>query len=474
MQRSRRILHMAAAVAVAVLLAVQASTAQAAVTKAPYLQNMTSGGVTVQYEATDEAAGVVRFAAAAALDQKADFQMIQKVVPTPPKPPKGATDAAPAALPPVYLYRAHLTGLKPDTEYRYEVTHGAGAALAAKTFRTFPDKPVPITFIAYGDSRSNPKAHHDVASGFAAHKPLFILHDGDLIADEKDYSLWDREFFGPLVDVIDHVPLAPVRGNHEGSGVSLHELFEMGGDNGWFSFDCGPVHVAMLDNYDTGQAQLDWLEKDLAAAKAPWKIVMYHEPTFNFAGHKSADRPHDHPAHPRAAGRGHRPGGALAPVRTVQADDAGGRGLGRRGRRPHAPGHVHHDGRRRGAAGAGRRASSYRQDRQRLPLLRLHGRRRNVEDAGPADRRQGTRFVLHHQEGRPVRQGLPRRRRDDGRGPPGRRRCQGQGQDQGQVDARPDAGCIDVLGNVFGSSTVSRSLPAVAGPNGERSPLGRG
>jgi|WetSurMetagenome_2_1015567.scaffolds.fasta_scaffold09182_7 acid phosphatase type 7 len=267
--------------AVALLAAlVPAATTRAAVSKTPYLQNMSASGVTILFEATDEAAGAVRFGTAA-LDQKADFQMIQKIDPS---APKSLWSSSP---PPVYLYRVHLDGLKPDTEYRYEVSHGA-AALAAKTFHTFPDKPVPVTFIAYGDSRSDPKAHREVAANFIAHKPLFILHSGDMTGDEKDYSLWDREFFGPLADVIDHIPLVPVRGNHEGSGKDLHKIFEMGDKTGWFSLDCGPVHVAMLDNYNQDQAQLDWLEKDLSAAKAPWKIVVYHEPTFDLGGHKSA------------------------------------------------------------------------------------------------------------------------------------------------------------------------------------------
>jgi hypothetical protein len=41
-------------------------------------------------------------------------------------------------------------------------------------------------------------------------------------------------------------------------------------------------------DYDTpGPTALEWLAKDLASATPPWKIVLYHKPTFNFGGHKS-------------------------------------------------------------------------------------------------------------------------------------------------------------------------------------------
>jgi predicted phosphodiesterase len=189
----------------------------------------------------------------------------------------------------VYLYRARLTGLVPGTAYQYQVQPAGkgGPASAAKTFRTFPVKPERITFISYGDTRTNPEAHRSVAACFSRHEPLFILHDGDLVTSGKALEMWGPQFFTPLVNVIDHIPIMAALGNHEGGAENLLRFFDQAGGRTWYSFDCGPVHVTVLDDTQTKPENVQWLDQDLAASKAPWKIAMYHAPTFNLEGHKS-------------------------------------------------------------------------------------------------------------------------------------------------------------------------------------------
>ena len=59
-------------------------------------------------------------------------------------------------------------------------------------------------------------------------------------------------------------------------------------NNLYWSFDYGPVHFTIIDEYSTmtqGSAQYNWVVADLAAASAnpntPWKIIMYHEPAYS-------------------------------------------------------------------------------------------------------------------------------------------------------------------------------------------------
>jgi len=69
-------------------------------------------------------------------------------------------------------------------------------------------------------------------------------------------------------------------GNHDG-GHFYPTLFGMKGRM-YYSFDYGNVHVTVIDSYWSGGAnrprQLQWLEEDLAASTATWKIVSLHVP----------------------------------------------------------------------------------------------------------------------------------------------------------------------------------------------------
>jgi hypothetical protein len=54
-----------------------------------------------------------------------------------------------------------------------------------------------------------------------------------------------------------------------------------------YSFDYGPVHIVVLDSQaeeqksgDILKIQQPWLEADLAATKARWKIVFFHKPPY--------------------------------------------------------------------------------------------------------------------------------------------------------------------------------------------------
>lgn len=263
----------------AVLLAAPPD-ASAAITKGPYLQNPGPTGVTVQYETDAPGEGAVRFGTGGAMDGKATATLHQTVDYREDR----WSQTVPAKK--AYLYRARLTGLKPATEYQYQVAPGgAGGPATVTTFRTFPDRAEAVTFIVYGDSRSYPERHRAVAINFMKHRPAFILHTGDLVRSGYYYEEWGPQFFEPLAGVAEHVAVMPAMGNHDGLPEDLVRLFDLPGGRTWYSFDCGPVHVVVLDNEISTPEVLTWLDADLAASRAPWKVAMYHYPTFDLSGY---------------------------------------------------------------------------------------------------------------------------------------------------------------------------------------------
>src|SRR5262249_24233953 len=75
-----------------------------------------------------------------------------------------------------WIFRAELTGLEPDTDYRFRV----GTDSAEKKFRTMPTKATnAIHFVSGGDAGVGP---HTVQTNHvaAAQSPMFVVLGGDL------------------------------------------------------------------------------------------------------------------------------------------------------------------------------------------------------------------------------------------------------------------------------------------------------
>ncbi|MDI1249510.1 MAG: metallophosphoesterase family protein [Lacunisphaera sp.] len=246
----------------------------APLTKGPYLQAPGPDSITVMWETQAGEPGQLRFGEGERLDRT--------LGPLTPVRIAGAKAEC-------FVYEAVVTGLKPGTTYRYEASVGADRS-GPRQFKTFDPEAESVTFIAYGDTRTNPDKHTAIAALFRRHAPEFILHSGDLVAKGTQHDLWAKEFFDPLQGVIDEVPLLPSIGNHEQDGVNYLAYFHQPGDQRTFySRDIGPVHVLTLDYRSTAMTdeQFAFVQADLRASRAPWKIVLLHAPMFNFGGHAS-------------------------------------------------------------------------------------------------------------------------------------------------------------------------------------------
>ena len=84
-------------------------------------------------------------------------------------------------------------------------------------------------------------------------------------------------------------------GNHESSGT-IYEKYRpynfAAAPADYFSFDYGPVHVAVVDQYTTytsGSAQYNWLHTDLTNSTKLWKIIVLHQPGWCAGGSHGND-----------------------------------------------------------------------------------------------------------------------------------------------------------------------------------------
>ena len=151
------------------------------------------------------------------------------------------------------LYSHTLTGLSAGTRYHYRVSSGAVAY--SGTFHAAPaNADTPVRLVAYGDSRSQPEVHDQVAaailSGLAAmesadDRPSLVLHAGDLVSDGDRLEDWSRELFDPAMTSVRALmasrPYQVARGNHEESGELLGAYFPYQGAGAHhYSFDSGP------------------------------------------------------------------------------------------------------------------------------------------------------------------------------------------------------------------------------------------
>ena len=200
---------------------------------------------------------------------------------------------------PVTDHRVTLASLQPATQVRYRI-EGADQAYV---FTTAPEPTAenPIEVLVYGDNRTNNGDHALVARAAAAEHAQLALHTGDMVVNAKDPDLW-RVWFHEEHDLLATTPFVPTVGNHEitDTGVAYSRWFQHRGRPEYWSLDYGPLHIDVLDSFETApgarnshaagisDAQRAWFEEDLRQVPKDRHVwVLVHQ------------GPYGHPAHPR-------------------------------------------------------------------------------------------------------------------------------------------------------------------------------
>jgi hypothetical protein len=232
---------------------------------APYLQNVTTTGITIMWETKETTIGKVVYGQKDKLDQSV------------------------SETTPVKIHEVHLTGLSENTAYHYQVQYDK-EALTPAAFRTAP---APGTknwrLVVYGDNRSNPDTHARNVQQVMKLNPSIVLNSGDLVARGTEYKQWKEQYFDPLRGLSEYVPIFPCLGNHERNADHYYNYTSVPNENDevYYSFDYANAHIISLNSntrdapFQLGDAQTEWLIKDLKANQdKQWTIVFFHHPLF--------------------------------------------------------------------------------------------------------------------------------------------------------------------------------------------------
>lgn len=208
-------------------------------------------------------------------------------------------------------HQLRFTGLKPDRAYAYRVKGSAGWSEWLQ-FRTAAAEARPFRFLYFGDAQNGILSHASRVIRQAFHataSPALVVHAGDLV-NLRESMVHDDEW-GEWMQAGGYnysiVPQLPAAGNHEYVDIALpdgSESRELGphwqrqfalpsnGAEGTrpttYHVDYQGVRFVVLDgtsalDLGTLDSQTRWLDATLAASKARWNIVVFHQPIFTCA-----------------------------------------------------------------------------------------------------------------------------------------------------------------------------------------------
>jgi hypothetical protein len=239
-----------------------ALTAEAAFTRAPWIQDASPTTITVAWEAgTSGGTQKLVWGLGAAQDH--------------------TTNAVNVSF---NLYEAKLTGLSSSSKFSYKVTSNSDVS-AAGTFVTAPAGSAPFRFGVYGDNRTNSTDHASVVAAAVPFTPDFMVNTGDL-SDVNSYTQF-MQIENPLLA---NTPMFPVPGNHD-----VTTFFQYGFDRpNYYSFKWANAFYVMIstdDSYAVGSTQYNWVQAQLVAAKADptvqWIFAVHHYPVYSSSNHGS-------------------------------------------------------------------------------------------------------------------------------------------------------------------------------------------
>lgn len=183
------------------------------------------------------------------------------------------------------LLGARFDALESNHLYCYQVVDSGIALteLAPLTTAPPPGLDGEVSFVVVGDTGTGGAAAKAIAKRITEVPFDLLLFLGDIAYKSGTAAQLENNFFQVYDSVLRYVPAFPSIGNHErrtAKGKAYFDAFVLPDTERYYSFDWGDVHFTAIDTTHRDSAQLEWLKRDLASTKQPWKIVFGHHPMY--------------------------------------------------------------------------------------------------------------------------------------------------------------------------------------------------
>ncbi|MEM9897928.1 MAG: metallophosphoesterase family protein [Pseudomonadota bacterium] len=208
-------------------------------------------------------------------------------------------------IPIAHFHSVTFDNLKPDTVYAYRVQGADGLWSEWFQTRTAADSGT-VSFIYVGDAQNALRSHWSrlIRAGFQeAPKADFILHAGDLVNRASRDLEW-AEWFDATGFIHGMIPAVPLAGNHEYEYLPMPETAQdrllsimwrpqftlpeeptLHPDLQEVVYDLRyseDIHIFALSTQSLRiEEQAAWLDRELGASNAKWKILTMHHPIFS-------------------------------------------------------------------------------------------------------------------------------------------------------------------------------------------------
>lgn len=150
-----------------------------------------------------------------------------------------------------------------------------------------------VRFAVIGDSGTGSTPQYELAQRLTAAREVFpyafVLMMGDNIYGSDSPRDFEKKFERPYAALLGAgVPFYATLGNHDDPSQRLYKHFNMDGQR-YYTFSKGPVAFFVMDSTYMDRAQIDWLDRELGASRAHWKVAYGHHPLYSSGGRHGSE-----------------------------------------------------------------------------------------------------------------------------------------------------------------------------------------